>query len=170
MRPFTICSHNDMPRAEHHALVHGNCDAPVRDNLIGALGEIKVLEWLNEGDGLDTWRFSEPKDHFDIVRKEGLTVEVKTQFISVAPLPHYKVNISAKAWPNKQNVDAWIFVMIHKSMLNGWIVALVSKEKRQLFNLYRKGEYMNDARPNSMDVNRQYLNDTYSCEIGKLNA
>ena len=168
MRPFTITP-NNIANAELHAVIHGGPRSH-RDNLIGALGEIKVLEWLNEGQSRNTWRFSESKDHYDIVGEGGLTVEVKTQLISVPPLPHYKVNISAKSWEHKQNVDAWIFVMVHKSLLNGWIVSLVKKEHRQLFDFHLKGEFMYETRPNSMDVVPQYLNDTYTCEIGKLNA
>ena len=170
MIPFTITPTN-IANAELHAVNHGGPRSH-RDNLIGALGEIKVLEWANaEGKYRGTYKFSEPKDHYDIVASDGYTIEVKTQVVKNVPNRNYQVNMSANSWHNKSDVDCWIFVMLHNSMDHGWIVGVVNQDKRCLFEFHKEGEWMDLGRENWLNMNRrQYQNDTYICKLGLLNA
>lgn len=168
MTPFTITP-NDIANANLHAAKHGG-PRSYRDNLVGALGELKVLHWANNTSQF-TYCFSQPKDNCDIVASDGHTIEVKTQVVKREPDCNYQVNMSASSWHNKSMVDLWIFVMLHNSMSYGWIVAIVNKNKRDLFDFHKKGDWMDLGKQNWLDMNRrQYENDTFVAKLGALNG
>ena len=155
MIPFTIDEH-DIQRAELHLLTHGG-PLSHQDNLIGALGEIAVYNWINQ------WSpcyFSDQGCNYDILLGDARTVEVKTQRTSVTPRLNYKVNLALESWIHKTDVSLWIFVRVHQSMQHGWIVATCAEDKRDLFTFHAEGDVM--------DNEHLYRKDTMDCPISEL--
>ena len=152
---FTIDEH-DIQRAELHLLTHGGPKSH-QDNLIGALGELAVYDWINE------WSpcyFSDQGCSYDLLLGDARTVEVKTQKIAVPPMEHYKVNVSMDCWENKLGVDVWIFVMVHEALKHGWIVASCLPNKRDRFTSHFTGDEMING--------HKYRQDTMDCPISEL--
>ena len=152
---FTIDEH-DIQRAELHLLTHGGPRSH-QDNLIGALGELAVYDWMNQ------WSpcyFSDQGCSYDLLLGDARTVEVKTQKIAVPPMEHYKVNISMDCWENKLGVDVWIFVMVHEALKHGWIVASCLPNKRDRFTSHFSGDLMSNG--------HKYRGDTMDCPISEL--
>ena len=155
MIPFTITD-DDIQRAELHLLTHGG-PLSHQDNLIGALGEIAVYNWINQ------WSpcyFSDQGCNYDILLGDARTVEVKTQRTSVTPRLNYKVNLALESWIHKTDVSLWIFVRVHQSMEQGWIVASCAEDKRDLFTFHAEGDVM--------DNEHLYRKDTMDCPISEL--
>ena len=154
MIPFTITD-KDMERAELRVLARQN--ESYLDNLIGALGEVAVYNWI------DKWSpcyFSDKRCSYDILLGDARTVEVKSVKTSAFPQPHYKVNVAMEQWENKQDVNVWVFVRIHESLTYGWIVAYCEADKRDRFRSHFAGELM--------DNGHQYRKDTMDCPISEL--
>ena len=156
MIPFTITD-TDIQRAELHLLTHGHPKVSHEDNLMGALGEIAVYDWINQ------WSpcyFSDSGCNYDILLGDARTVEVKTQRTTVTPRLDYKVNIRTRLWEAKSTINLWLFVRVHASLGNGWIVAYCEADKRDRFTFHAKGDLM--------DNGHHYLNDTMDCPISEL--
>jgi len=89
MIPFTITD-DDIVRAELHLLTrlgatHAEQTNFMQDNIIGALGEIAVYNWINQ------WSpcyFSDRDCKYDLLLGDTRTVEVKTMRTSTTPQPH----------------------------------------------------------------------------------
>ena len=97
MIPFTITD-KDIQRAELHLLTRGGVPTKgqtnhSQDTLIGALGEIAVIDYCWNNDLLI---FKNEGRSSDLKLYSGQTVEVKTQKVSSAPEPHYRVVIYSK--------------------------------------------------------------------------
>ena len=155
MIPFTITD-ADIQRAELHLLTHGG-PLSHQDNLIGALGELAVYDWI------DQWSpcyFSDQGCNYDILLGDARTVEVKTQRTSVIPRLNYKVNVPLYQWMSKIEVSLWIFVRVHQSMEHGWIVATCDESKRDRFTFHAEGDVM--------DNEHRYRQDTMDCPISEL--
>ena len=155
MIPFTITD-RDMERAELHSLTHGG-GLNAEWDLMGALGEIAVYNWINQ------WSpcyFSDQGCSYDILLGDARTVEVKTVRTTVIPQPHYMVNLAVEQWEKKLGVDVWVFVRVHDSLQHGWIVAYCEADKRDRFRSHFAGELM--------DNGHQYRKDTMDCPISEL--
>ena len=161
MIPFTITD-KDIQRAELHLItrlgvVHPEQTDYMQDNIIGALGEIAVYDWINQ------WSpcyFSDRDCKYDLLLGDARTVEVKTLSTSYTPQPHYECSVFMKQWEHKQDISLWIFVSVHKSLANGWITATCNQLKRDRFTFNAQGELMPSGRP--------YRLDTMSCLISEL--
>ena len=161
MIPFTITD-DDIQRAELHLITRIGADHPeqtdfMQDNIIGALGEIAVYNWINQ------WSpcyFSDSHCTYDLLLGDARTVEVKTMRTSSIPQPHYHCSVFKKQWDYKQNLSLWVFVRIDKSLTHGWIVATCDESKRDRFTFYAQGELMGSGRP--------YRLDTMDCPISEL--
>ena len=154
MIPFTITD-DDIRRAE--ARTWPREGESRLDNLIGALGEIAVYNWINQ------WSpcyFSDQGCSYDILLGDARTVEVKTQRTSVVPRLNYKVNVPLYQWMSKIQVSLWIFVRVHQSMEHGWIVATCDESKRDRFTFHAQGDVM--------DNEHRYRQDTMDCPISEL--
>jgi hypothetical protein len=152
---FTI-DELDIQRAELHLLTHGGPRSH-EENLIGALGELAVYNWINQ------WSpcyFSDQGCSYDLLLGDARTVEIKTQKIAVPPMEHYRVNLSMDCWENKLGVDVWIFVMVHEALKHGWIVASCLPNKRDRFSSHFAGD--------SMINGHKYRTDTMDCPISEL--
>ena len=128
MIPFTITD-KDIQRAELHLFGYKRTNKH-QDNLIGALGEIAVYNWINQ------WSpcyFSDKHSHYDILLGDARTVEVKTMKTSTIPQPHYMVNVAMCQWESKLKSDLWIFVHLDKTLSSGVIVAYCGADKRDRF-------------------------------------
>ena len=155
MIPFPITD-ADIQRAELHLLTHGGPRSH-QDNLIGALGEIAVYDWINQ------WSpcyFSDKHSHYDILLGDARTVEVKTMRTSTIPQPHYMVNVSMDQWERKLMSDLWIFVHVDKMLSSGVIVAYCGADKRDRFRSHFAGELMTNG--------YEYRQDTMDCSISEL--
>jgi len=155
MIPFTITD-ADIQRAELHLLTHGGPRSH-QDNLIGALGELAVYDWINQ------WSpcyFSDKHAHYDILLGDARTVEVKTMRTSTIPQPHYMVNVSMDCWERKLMSDLWIFVHVDKTLSSGVIVAYCGADKRDRFSSHFAGELMTNG--------YEYRSDTMDCPISEL--
>ena len=154
MIPFTITD-RDRERAEARTWPREG-ESRI-DNLIGALGEIAVYNWINQ------WSpcyFSDEGCSYDILLGDTRTVEVKTQRTSVVPRLNYKVNVPLYQWMSKIEVSLWIFVRVHQSMEHGWIVATCDESKRDRFTFHAQGDVM--------DNEHRYRQDTMDCPISEL--
>ena len=152
---FTIDEH-DIQRAELHLLTHGGPRSH-QDNLIGALGELAVYDWINQ------WSpcyFSDKHSHYDILLGDARRVEVKTMRTSTIPQPHYMVNVSMDQWERKLMSDLWIFVHVDKTLSSGVIVAYCGADKRDRFRSHFAGELMTNG--------YEYRQDTMDCPISEL--
>ena len=155
MIPFTITD-RDIQRAELHSLTHGG-GLNAEWDLMGALGEIAVYNWINQ------WSpcyFSDQGCTYDILLGDARTVEVKTMKTSTIPQPHYMVNVAMEQWENKLKSDLWIFVHLHKMFTHGWIVAYCGADKRDRFRSHFAGELMTNG--------FVYRKDTMDCQISEL--
>jgi hypothetical protein len=161
MIPFTITD-KDMRRAELHLItrlgvVHPEQTDFMQDNIIGALGEIAVYNWINQ------WSpcyFSDSHSKYDLLLGDARTVEVKTLRTSSIPQPHYQCSVFMKQWEHKQDSSIWVFVRIDKSLTYGWIVATCDSSKRDRFTFHAQGDPMPSGKP--------YRLDTMSCLISEL--
>lgn len=161
MIPFTITD-KDIQRAELHLLTRIGADHPeqtdfIQDNIIGALGEIAVYDWINQ------WSpcyFSDRDCKYDLLLGDARTVEVKTMRTSTTPQPHYVCAVFGKQWEHKQGSSVWIFVHLDKSLTHGWIVASCEPVKRDRFTFHAQGDLMDSGRP--------YRLDTLNCPISEL--
>ena len=154
MIPFTITD-DDIRRAE--ARTWPREGESRLDNLIGALGEYAVYDWINQ------WSpcyFSDEGCSYDLLLGDARTIEVKTQKTTVMPRLNYKVNVSSRQWQTKSKIDLWVFVRVHASLSDGWIVAACGKDKRDIFTSHAKGDLM--------DNGNRYLIDTMDCPISEL--
>ena len=155
MIPFAITD-RDIQRAELHLLIHGGPRSH-HDNLIGALGEIAVYNWINQ------WSpcyFSDKHSHYDILLGDARTVEVKTMKTSTIPQPHYMVNVAMCQWESKLKSDLWIFVHLDKTLSSGVIVAYCGADKRDRFRSHFAGELMTNG--------YEYRQDVMDCQISEL--
>ena len=161
MIPFTITD-TDIQRAELHLMTRIGADHPeqtdfMQDNIIGALGEIAVYNWINQ------WSpcyFSDSHCKYDLLLGDARTIEVKTMRTSTTPQPYYKCAVFKKQWDYKQNSDVWVFVHLDKSLTHGWIVATCDQSKRDRFTFHAQGELMGSGQP--------YRLDTMDCPISEL--
>ena len=161
MIPFTI-TEKDMERAELHLITrigayHVEQTHFMQDNIIGALGEIAVYNWINQ------WSpcyFSDSHCKYDLLLGDARTIEVKTMRTSTTPQPYYKCAVFKKQWDYKQNSDVWVFVHLDKSLTHGWIVATCDQSKRDRFTFNAQGELMGSGQP--------YRLDTMDCPISEL--
>ena len=156
MISFTITD-ADIQRAELHLITHGHPEVTHQDNLIGALGEIAVYNWINQ------WSpcyFSDQGCSYDILLADARTVEVKTMRTSTIPQPYYMVNVAMDCWENKLEVDVWIFVHVDKTLSSGVIVAYCEADKRDRFRSHFVGELMTNG--------YEYRFDTMDCPISEL--
>ena len=155
MIPFAITD-RDIQRAELHLITHGGPRSH-QDNLIGALGELAVYNWINQ------WSpcyFSDQGCFYDILLGDARTVEVKTMRTSTIPQPHYMCNVSMEQWENKLMTDLWIFVHVDKNLSSGVIVAYCGADKRDRFRSHFAGELMSNG--------YEYRQDTMDCQISEL--
>ena len=155
MIPFTITD-AEIQRAELHLLTHGGPRSH-QDNLIGALGELAVYDWINQ------WSpcyFSDQGCSYDLLLGDARTVEVKTMRTSTIPQPHYMVNVSMDQWERKLMADLWIFVHVDKTLSSGVIVAYCEADKRDRFRSHFAGELMSNG--------YEYRQDTMDCPISEL--
>lgn len=161
MIPFTITD-RDMERAELHLFTRIGADHPEQthfqqDNIVGALGEIAVYNWINQ------WSpcyFSDSHCTYDLLLGDARTVEVKTMRTSTTPQPHYVCSVFTKQWEHKQESGIWVFVHLDKSLAHGWIVASCNSSKRDRFRSHFAGELMASGKP--------YRLDTMDCPISEL--
>ena len=161
MIPFTITD-TDIQRAELHLLTrlgatHVEQTHFMQDNIIGAIGEIAVYNWINQ------WSpcyFSDSHCTYDLLLGDARTVEVKTMRTSTTPKPYYECSMFKKQWDYKQDSGLWVFVHLDKSLTHGWIVATCDVSKRDRFTFHAQGELMPSGRP--------YRLDTMSCLISEL--
>jgi hypothetical protein len=161
MIPFTITD-RDIERAELHLITRKGVIHPEQtnfeqDNMVGALGEIAVYNWINQ------WSpcyFSDSHCKYDLLLGDARTVEVKTIRTSSTPQPHYMCSVFTKQWEHKQDSSTWVFVRIDKSLTHGWIVATCNSSKRDRFTSRFQGELMGSGRP--------YRLDTMECPISEL--
>ena len=155
MIPLTITD-DDIVRAQLHSLTHGG-GLNAEWDLMGALGEIAVYNWINQ------WSpcyFSDQGCTYDILLGDARTVEVKTMKTSTIPQPHYMVNVAMEQWENKLKSDLWVFVHLDKTLSSGVIVAYCGADKRDRFRSHFAGELMTNG--------FVYRKDTMDCQISEL--
>lgn len=87
-------------------------------NIYGFLGELIVSEYL-DAERANSY-------DFDIILKNGMSIDVKTKATSVAPKLDYDCSIAA--YNTKQQCDAYVFCRIKNNMTIGWILGYSTKK------------------------------------------
>jgi len=63
---------------------------------------------------------------YDLVRNDGITIDVKTKQTSAVPLPHYECSVAALN--TKQACDYYCFVRVKNDFTVGWYLGVVRKQ------------------------------------------
>jgi hypothetical protein len=87
-------------------------------NLAGFIGEQVVWQILG-GEWANTY-------DYDIIAKDGSTVDVKTKRTGVTPLPHYDCSVSGLN--AKQKCDKYAFVRILNNNTKAWYLGTIDKD------------------------------------------
>ncbi len=104
-------------------------------NVIGFLGEIAAWSIIG-GNLANTY-------DYDIVLKDGRTVDVKSKRAKVRPLPHYECSVAA--YNIKQMCDFYCFVRVTNEYDKAWVLGMIEKERfYKLSNYVPKGSIDGD--------------------------
>ena len=102
-----------------------------KGNTIGILGELMVAKYLHA---------QRPENYsidYDIVLRNGKTIDVKTKSTSVVPLPHYDCSITDS---RRQQCDFYVFTRIKDHRI-GWILGWIEADKFfKLASYHKKGD------------------------------
>jgi len=89
-------------------------------NLAGAIGELKLLEYLGE----DKARIHRTYD-YDIVYMDTLKIDVKTKRTTV-PFVDEKYEASIANFNTEQDCDYYVFVRVNLEKRIGWLLGCIS--------------------------------------------
>jgi hypothetical protein len=130
-----------------------------KSNIYGALGEVVVHDFFT-GTGRDVIHDSTPDYDMKI---SGKRFDIKTKRTTVPPSQGY--NCSIAAYNVTQECDYYLFVRVHESLKEAWILGYIDKgEFYKKAKFYREG----DADPKFPSWN--FTADCYNLEVRKLNS
>ena len=121
-------------------------------NVAGFLGELLANKVL-KGELKNTYEY-------DIVLKDGKTVDVKTKHCNAPPRGNYECSVAA--FNTKQKCDMYCFVRLKTDYTKGWVLGV-----------YDKSKYFSDSkflRKGDVDPDNNFVvkSDCYNIRIDKL--
>mgnify|MGYP001604953592 CR=1 FL=1 len=121
-------------------------------NLAGFVGEYLVADLIG-GEVSNTY-------DYDVVAKNGKTIDIKTKRTNYPPLEHYECSVAA--YNTRQDCDYYFFVRVSNDYEKAW-----------LLGYYPKKEYFKDAvfcRKGDIDPNNnfRFKADCYNMKISSL--
>ena len=111
-----------------------------RGNLYGFIGELLFNSVVN-GTHKNTY-------DYDIVLKDGSTVDVKTKKTTVTPLPHYVCTVPA--YNTKQECDSYGFVRVRDDLSVGWVLGTMPKKE-----FIKNAIFMDKGEQNGKYINKR---------------
>jgi hypothetical protein len=126
-------------------------------NIYGAIGEVVVADYLKES-GRNV-KFVSTRDYDMTVN--GRTVDVKTKRTTVPPLQNFNCSISAHN--TTQKCDVYLFVRVHESKKEGWILGYMYKDE-----YFKKAKFFRRGQPDPKFPAWSFAADCYNLEISKL--
>ena len=104
-------------------------------SIAGFIGELVVASYL-EAKQENTY-------DYDLVLKDGRTVDVKTKRTKVKPRKHYETSVAA--FNTKQKCDCYYFVRVSNDLKTAWLLGMVPKEEYfKKSKLLKKGQQDGD--------------------------
>jgi hypothetical protein len=161
---------NELLDGEHFQHIKDRPDFKDDHLLVGAIGEIALIDYCWSNDLLAYKRFGNSSD---IQLHSGHTIEVKLQKVSTMPELHYRVNFAAKKKQTEKS-DFMFFCMLQ--YVAGipeavWLLGGCSSDKFwRLSTFHRQGEPMmrHYADGNYVATGRYFTTDCYDLPISQL--
>jgi len=121
-------------------------------NLVGFLGEIAAWSLIG-GKLANTY-------DYDLVLKDGRTVDVKSKRTKVIPQSHYECSVYA--YNIKQVCDFYCFVRVSINFDKAWVLGMLQKDK-----FYKNASFIKKGTLDG-DNNFEIMDDCYNLKIHQL--